>query len=314
MVKPAALRPGATLAVVSPASTPKPELVQAGIDSLRGLGYKTVLMPHALDRGPLYYAGTAEQRAGDLMTAFADPGIDGIICTRGGWGSAELLPLLDPAVVCANPKVFAGYSDHTSIHVWLAREAGLVTFYAPMVAADFARPQGVDAASWKHALTGDAAWSLTSRDGLRILRRGVAEGMLAGGCLSLYAESLGTTYAAQPAIAEAPRILFLEDVGAKPYQWDRMLLHLRYAGMLDNVSGVILGDMRQCVALEDDALMEAAILHALRDFPGPIAIGLRSGHVDSPNVTVPLGMRVRLDLREAQNPRLEFLEAAVRAW
>jgi muramoyltetrapeptide carboxypeptidase len=311
VVKPAALKPGATLAVVSPASAAKAELVQAGMESLQRLGYRTVLMPHAMDRGPLYYAGTVEQRTADVMAAFADPAIDGILCTRGGWGSAELLPLLDSDVIRANPKVFVGYSDHTSLHVWLAREAGLVTFYAPMVAADFARVRGFDAASWDHTFGGDASWSLRASDGLRALRPGVADGTLTGGCLSIFAEALGTPYAALPATAEAPRVLFLEDIGTKPYQWDRMLLHLRYAGMFEHVSGIVLGDMQQCVAPEDQPLLEQAILHALRDFAGPIAIGLRSGHVDTPNITVPLGVRVRLDLGEQENPRMDFLEAAV---
>jgi muramoyltetrapeptide carboxypeptidase len=304
------LEPGATLAVVSPASAAKAELVQAGIECLHGLGYKTQLMPHALARGPLYYAGTAEQRAGDLMAAFADPGVDGIVCTRGGWGSAELLPLLDASVVRANPKAFVGYSDHTSLHVWLQRECGLVSFYGPMVAADFARVHGFDAASWDHALGGSEEWAVGAGEGLRVLRAGVAEGAFVGGCISIFAEALGTPYAMLPAMSDAPRVLYLEDIGTKPYQWDRMLLHLRYAGMLENVSGIVFGDMRQCVAAEDDALLEAAILHALRDFAGPIAVGLRSGHVDTPNVTVSLGVRVRLDLSGA--PRLEFLEGAVK--
>jgi len=311
MLKPPALKPGATLAVVSPASTPKPELVQAGIDCLQGLGYKTKLFPHALDRGPLYYAGTAEQRACDLMAAFSDPAIDGILCTRGGWGSAELLPLLDASVIRANPKVFVGYSDHTSLHVWLEREANLVSFYAPMVAADFARPQGFDAPSWEHTFGGDASWSIGADDGLRVLRGGVAEGTLFGGCISIYAESLGTPYSALPANADVPRVLFLEDIGTKPYQWDRMLLHLRYAGMLEHVSGIVFGDMQQCVGTEEAERLEQAILHSLRDFAGPVAIGLRSGHVDTPNITLPLGVRVRLDLSVAGNPRMDFLESAV---
>jgi len=311
MTKPAALKPGAALAVVSPASAAKAELVQAGIDCLHRLGYRTKLMPHALDRGPLYYAGTAEQRAGDLMAAFADPEIDGIICTRGGWGSAELLPLLDSRVVRANPKAFVGYSDHTSIHVWLARECGLVSFYGPMAAADFARADGRERASWRHALEGSPSWSLGEEQGLRVLRAGVAEGTIAGGCISIFAEALGTAYAALPASANEPRVLFLEDIGTKPYQWDRMLLHLRYAGMLDYVSGIVFGDMKQCVAPADEQLLEQAILHALRSFAGPIAIGLRSGHVDTPNITVPLGVHVRLDLSVVESPRLEFLEAAV---
>jgi muramoyltetrapeptide carboxypeptidase len=144
-----------------------------------------------------------------------------------------------------------------------------------------------------------------------VLRAGVAEGTLTGGCLSIFAESLGTPYAALPASAEEPRILFLEDVGTKPYQWDRMLLHLRYAGMLEHVSGIVFGDMRQCVSPEEEVWLEAAILHTLADFTGPIAIGLRSGHVDGANITLPLGVRVRLDLSAEGDPRMDFLEAAV---
>jgi muramoyltetrapeptide carboxypeptidase len=110
-----------------------------------------------------------------------------------------------------------------------------------------------------------------------------------------------------PASADAPRILFLEDVGTKPYQWDRMLLHMRYAGMLEYVTGIVFGDMRQCVGPEDEALLEQAILHALRGFAGPIAIGLRSGHVDAANITLPLGVPVRVDLGAMGEPRMEFV-------
>jgi muramoyltetrapeptide carboxypeptidase len=299
------------LAVLSPASAARPELVQLGLARLNELGYKTVLGAHALDRGPLYYAGTLEQRLADLHAAFADPAIDGILCTRGGWGSAELLPHLDLELIRANPKPFLGYSDHTSLHIWLRERANLVTFYGPMCAADFGRgdriEDGVDLASWQAALGGEAAWSLGAADGLRVLRGGVAEGVFDGGCMAIYAESLGTPYAPKPA-----GVLFLEDISVKPYQWDRMLLHLRYAGMLEGVQGIVFGDMGQCVGPEEEqSLLERAILHALRDFDGPIAIGLRSGHVSAPNVTLPLGVPVRLDLCDAENPRLHFREAAV---
>jgi muramoyltetrapeptide carboxypeptidase len=307
-VKPAALRPGATLAVLSPASTPKPELVHRGIAHLNSLGYKTVLSPHALDRGPLYYAGTVEDRIADLHAAFADPSIDGIICTRGGWGSAELLPHLDAALIRSNPKAFIGYSDHTSLHLWLYNEAKLITFYGPMVAADFSREDGADIASWQHSFHGDKGWSLGLADGLRVLRTGVAEGVLTGGCLAIFAEALGTPYA--PRI-EADSLLFLEDIGVKPFQWDRMLVHLRYSGFLERVRGIVFGDMSQCVSAEEEDYLDRAILHALRDFDGPIAIGLRSGHVDSSNITLPLGIRARLDLSEAGNPGMHLLEASV---
>ena len=309
LVKPRALRPGAHLAVVSPASTPRPELVEKGLKRLSELGYHPVLLPNALGGGPLYYAGTVQQRASDLMAAFEDARVDGVLCTRGGWGSAELLPHLNAELVRDNPKPFIGYSDHTSLHIWLARECNLASFYGPMAASDFGRANGVDAASWNHALLGRSKWTLGSTEGLRVLRSGHGEGVFSGGCLSIYAEALGTPYA--PLAAEEPRILFLEDIGTKPYQWDRMLLHLRYGGMLRNVQGIVFGDMRQCVAERDRELLEQAILHALEEFEGPIAIGLRSGHVDAPNVTLPLGVRVRLDLTDADAPLLEFLEPAV---
>lgn len=307
VVKPAALRPGATLAVLSPASTPKPDLVQQGIDRLQALGYRTTLGKHALNRGPLYYAGTLEQRLEDFHAAFADPAVDGIICTRGGWGSAELLPYLDAALIRANPKAFIGYSDHTSLHCWLHREISLVTFHGPMVAADFAREDGVDLASWRHCVEGSADWSLGAADGIRVLRPGIAEGILSGGCIAILAEALGTPYA--PRISDG--ILFLEDIGTKPYQWDRMLLHLRYAGVLEQVRGIVFGDMSQCVSVEENDYLERAIMYALRDFDGPIAIGLHSGHVDAPNITLPLGIPVKLDLTETGNPQMHFLEAAV---
>jgi muramoyltetrapeptide carboxypeptidase len=307
-VKPAALRPGATLAVISPASTPKPELVQEGIRRLQELGYKTILGPHALDNGPLYYAGTLQQRLDDLHIAFADPRIDGIVCTRGGWGSAELLPHLKAGLIRANPKAFIGYSDHTSLHCWLHNEANLITFYGPMVAADFAREDGVDLASWRASLSGEGRWSLGAADGLRVLRAGRAEGLLNGGCISIFAEGLGTPYA--PRI-DTGSILFLEDIGTKPYQWDRMLLHLRYAGLLEKVRGIVFGDMRQCVTPDQEDYLDRAILHALRDFGGPIAIGLRCGHVDAANITLPLGIPVQLDLSDAGNPRMHLLQDSV---
>jgi muramoyltetrapeptide carboxypeptidase len=282
--------------------------VHRGVAHLHSLGYKTILGAHALHSGPLYYAGAVKDRLDDLHAAFADPAVDGILCARGGWGSAELLPHLDAALIRSNPKVFIGYSDHTSLHCWLHKEANLVTFYGPMAAADFSRDDGVDITSWRHSLEGDSSWALGVEDGLRILKPGLAKGELTGGCISIFAEALGTPYAPQ---IDGASILFLEDIGTKPYQWDRMLLHLRYAGLLERVTGIVFGDMRQCIAADEADYLDRAILHALRDFDGPIGIGLRSGHVGGSNITLPLGISARLDLTEAGNPRMHLLEAAV---
>ncbi len=286
------------LGIVSPASLANAEAVARGVAGLEGLGYRTRVFPHAMVRGPLNFAGRVEDRVEDLHAAFADGEVDGIVCTRGGWGCAELLPLLDRELIAANPKVFVGYSDVTSLHVWLRREVGLVTFQGPMVASDFSKEPGPDLVSWRAALEGTAGWSTP----VRTLRAGRAEGVLTGGCLSIYAEALGTPYAAR---AEGG-VLFLEDVGTKPYQWDRMLRHLRYAGVLDAVAGIVFGDMGECGPEEEIA---RAILHSLRDFDRPVGIGLRSGHVSGGNVTVPFGVRVRLALEG--DGRLEFVEAAV---
>ncbi|MHB1022819.1 MAG: S66 peptidase family protein [Acidobacteriaceae bacterium] len=306
---PPALKPGARIAVVSPASTPKPELVEQGMKALRAMGYEPVLFSHALDRGPLYFAGTAEERAADLHRAFADESIDGIICTRGGYGSTYLLPLLDAELIRKHPKPFIGYSDLTSVHSWMWNETGLITFHGPMVAADFARTNGVDDASWLHALTGSSKWSLGSSDGLRVLRAGKASGPLLGGCTCLIMASLDTAYEART----EDSVLFLEDIGTKPYQMDRMLLHLERAGKLKGVRGIVFGEMQNCIQPgAPEELLEDSILFALKDFEGPIAIGLCSGHVDGANITLPLGVQVELDLTQAENPQLHFLSPAVR--
>jgi len=286
------LKQGSRIAIVSPASAAKAELVDQGRAALRAYGYNPIVMPHALDRGPLYYAGTAAHRAADLHAAFADPTIDGILCTRGGWGSAELLPLLDAALIRANPKVFAGYSDHTSLHLYLWNECALRTFYAPMAAADWSNPNGVDDRTWRAAIHGDSPWTVSAADGLRTLQPGQAEGRLLGGCLSILAESLGTPYAFR---LTEPTILFLEDINTKPYQWDRMLTHLRLAGQLNQVRGIVFGDPGANIQPSELPLLEAACLHALRDFKGPIAIGLQSGHVNQQNRSLPLGAWVTMD-------------------
>jgi muramoyltetrapeptide carboxypeptidase len=182
-----------------------------------------------------------------------------------------------------------------------------------MISPDFARGEvladGVDLHSWRHALEQAAPWSLGEREGMRILRSGdTVEGTLYGGCLALLTESLGTPWAMQ--MPPGDIILFVEEVGTHPYQWDRMMLHLQYARLLDRVKGIVFGDMAQCAGDEaEGALIEAALLHNLRNWSGPIAIGLQCGHVNTPNVTLPLGVKARLTC--ADTAELHILEAAV---
>ena len=306
-ILPPALLSGDGVRLVSPASWFDPQKVHIGMEAMRKIGYRPELGSNALARYGQYSAGSPEQRLEDLHAAFADPSVRAIICNRGGYGSVELLAGLDLKLVRRNPKVLVGCSDITSLQTWLHNATGLVVFHGPMAAGDFARENGVNIPSWLSALSQDQPWELGPDAGLRVLRAGHAEGKFYGGCLSMLVASLGTPYE----IETDNTVLFLEDVGAKPYQIDRMLMQLRLAGKLDHVRGIVFGQMKDCVqpgAAED--LLDAVLVRVFADFPGPIAIGLRSGHVSERNITLPIGVACELDLMGT--PVLRFTEPAVK--
>jgi muramoyltetrapeptide carboxypeptidase len=278
------------LAVVAPASNADPEKVRRGVERLRALGHTVTLMPHVLTQAWPYFAATAEQRLADLHAAFADPEIDAVICIRGGYGSNYLLEGLDLELLRSNAKPFIGYSDHTAITTWMLDQAGVPVLHGPMVAADFSRGDGADLLSFAAALGGEG-YRLGSESGLRALQPGSARGVLYGGCLSLLTASLGTRFAAQT----EGKLLFLEDLGEKPYQIDRMLRQMKLAGKLEDVKGILFGEMLDCASAAAPAdLTERVILTVLEWFPGPIAYGLRSGHVSRSNVTLPFGVEAEL--------------------
>jgi muramoyltetrapeptide carboxypeptidase len=298
---PAALRAGDIVRLISPASWFDPNRVKLGMDSLRDLGLQPQLGAHALTRHGQYSAGTPEQRLEDLHAAFGDASVNAIICNRGGYGSAEMLSGLDLDLIGQNPKIFVGCSDITSLETYIHDKSGLVVFHGPMAAGDFARQNGVDLASWQAALSQERSWQLGPASGLRTLKPGSAQGKFYGGCLSMLVASLGTPYEIQT----ENTVLFLEDIGVKPYQIDRMLLQLRLAGKLAHVRGIVFGPMLDCVQPGTaDELLDSVLLRVLADFSGPVAIGLRSGHVLERNITVPIGVDSELDL--TNSPTLRF--------
>jgi muramoyltetrapeptide carboxypeptidase len=305
LLKPHAVPGDAQVAVVSPASTPQPERVERGLAALRALGLAPQTAEHILTRGPLFFAGTAQMRLSDLHHAFADDALRAIFSTRGGYGSNYLLDGLDLDLIAESAKPFIGYSDLTALHLWLLDQIQLPAFHGPMLSADFARQDGVHLASLQAALSGKP-YTVGTQEGLRTLHPGRARGTLYGGCLSILVALLGTPFEPQT----EGKLLFLEDVSAKPYQIDRMVWQLRQAGKLDGVRGIVFGEMLDCVSPGAPAeLLDEVILRAFEDFAGPIAIGLRSGHVSRQNVTLTLGVEAELTVQE--EARLHLMEPAV---
>jgi len=304
-VKPPALRPGDKVGIVAPASNIKRELLEAGCDGLRSAGYEPFYLKSILERD-LYFAGSVERRTRELVEMFARDDVRAIVCARGGYGSNYLLNAIDLKRIAAHPKIFVGYSDLTTLLTWFADHANLVTFHGPMVAKDFAVSGGVDLVSWQSALSGEAVWEIGEASGAKPLVAGEAEGILYGGCLSMLVAALGTPYDIQT----RGTILFVEDLAAKPYQIDRMLMQLKLAGKFEDVRGIVFGEMMDCrQSPTQDYTLEEVVLRVIGDLGIPVAFGLRSGHVSRANITLPIGVRARLEVGSAV--KLKILEAAV---
>lgn len=307
LLRPEPIGTAPAISVISPASFAMPERVEQGIERLRQLGFSPRLEANTQTRGPLFFAGTPEQRIADLHAAFANPETRIVAAARGGYGSNYLLDALDLTLIRQHPKPFFSYSDMTGLQLRLLDHIGLPAFHGPMVAADFYLEDGVHLESFQSALAG-RPYSLGNAEGLRTLQSGTARGTLYGGCLSILAALIGTPW--EP--ATEGKLLFLEDVGAKPYQADRMIWQLRHAGKLDGVRGIVFGEMLDCASPDaPDNLLEDTILSALRGLDIPIAIGLRSGHVSRQNVTLIFG--IEAELQAGDEARLMLIEPAVKS-
>jgi muramoyltetrapeptide carboxypeptidase len=306
LVKPPVLRPGDTVGIVAPASNLKPADLDAGCESLRRAGYRPFYFESILDHA-LYFAGSVDRRARELEEMFVRDDVRAIVCARGGYGSNYLLPALDLEKIKAHPKIFVGYSDITTLLTYFTDIAGLVTFHGPMVAKDWAHENGVDMPSWQAAVSSTTPWDVPLGDGVNGLVDGEAEGVLYGGCLSILVASLGTPYQ----IKSAGTILFLEDIAAKPFQIDRMLMQLKLSGLLDEVRGIVFGEMLDCIQTANQGYtLQQVITRIVGDLGVPVAFGVKSGHVTSGNLTLPFGVRAKLMVRRGQ-VALKILESAV---
>jgi muramoyltetrapeptide carboxypeptidase len=290
MMKPRALRPGDRIAVVAPASGSTRDELDRGEAELKRLGFEPVHSDAIFERTP-FSAGSPDMRAADFVRSWADPSIAALIALRGGYGSAELLPLLHHLRPAQSPKLFIGYSDTTALLTWLTCTCGVPALHGPMIEARLSKgADGYDERSFLAGVRGEAGLELRP-PGLTTLRSGEAMGLLFGGTLAMLSASLGTPYAFTP---PGECILFFEDVNERPYQLHRLLTQLRLAGVLARARALVFGEMRDCDEPGGRVTAIDAIRAAAEDFNGPILYGFASGHTTGPCWTLPLGALVRV--------------------
>jgi muramoyltetrapeptide carboxypeptidase len=296
---PPAVRPGDRVAVVAPASGFDRAAFETGL-AVIGTRYRVEYSDGLFER-QRYLAGDDERRLTELNAALADPDIRAVFCARGGYGATRLLARLGPPGVHTPAKPLVGFSDITSLHLWL-QSGGFTSIHAPVLTQLGRLPQATAARLFALLESGSPAAPLT---GDATYGDGIAQGPLLGGNLSVFTRLLGTPF--MPDLNGA--VLLLEDLGERPYRLDRMWTHLQLAGVFERVAGLVLGQFIDCEE-KDAPYSSADVLRELVAATGlPCAAGFPIGHGEV-NEPVPLGVRVRLD---AGARTLTFLEAAVKA-
>lgn len=295
LVKSVPPKPGDCVAIAAPGACLTPEgrehLGQA-VSVLEEFGFYVKAKLDPLRRSH-YLAGDDRERAEDLMALFSDPEVRAIFCARGGYGSQRIIPFLDSEIIRRNPKVFVGSSDITSLLVYLLEACQLIPFHGPNLAtAQFLEGDAkVTQSSLKEALHRGFPAEIPL---CKPLKTGSGKGKIKGGCLSLLVTTVGTSYE----IDLDGAILFVEDFNEPLYRIDRMLTHLRQAGKLDRIRGIVFGEMVSCEG-RDGIDLETVVLDLFEDLEIPIILDFPSGH-GRKNLTIPLGVEVTLDGRRGQ--------------
>ena len=295
-IKPKRLTAGAKIGIVNPAYWLEPERRQRAVGVFETHGYELILGKSTeLIQGK--YAGSAEDRAADIMAMFEDPSIDAIICARGGYGGNRVLPLLDFDVIRRNPKIFIGYSDITGFLASISQQSGLVTFHGPMLTT-----YGKQTVQYNldifHDVTsgrGDIRIQSPAACRARTLKSGIASGPLCGGNLSLIVERLGTP----DQIDTTGVVLFLEEIDEELYAFDRMMLHLKNSGSLQHINGLIIGEM---LDMGDSSVpfgktVDEIVLDVCEGQDIPVISNFPCGHGDY-QATLPVSHEVELHAEE----------------
>ena len=298
---------GSRVAIVAPASAFKQEDFDAGVAELRRLGFDPVYAESVFARETIV-AGSIASRTRALLDAWRDRGIDAIIAVRGGYGSVELLPGLDAAEIAASRTALVGYSDITSLHTFLNCQSGLASIHGPMLEGRLAAgTSAYDVTTFLAALSPKALGE-QSPEGLTTVRSGEAAGSLFGGTMSQLVGSLGTPW---PFAPPAGAVLFLDEVGERPYRIRRMLTQLQQSGVLARASAIVCGQFPRCDEPGGTVTGRGVVADFLRDFSGPVLFGFPSGHTVTPLMTIPFGVAVRAI--GGPRARLVFDEAAAAA-
>jgi muramoyltetrapeptide carboxypeptidase len=309
-LKPPKLKRGDVIGIIAPASAPVPaEKIDKGARYFEGLGYRVKLGANVRAvHGHL--AGTDAQRVGDLNAMLNDPEVKAIIAVRGGYGTPRLLPFVDYDAVRRQPKILVGYSDLTGLQLALFAKTGLITFSGPMSGVEFwNQPDSyTEEHFWRALTSSEPVGELRNPpdEPARGRRPGVAEGILLGGNLSLVVANLGTPF--HPSMRDA--LLVLEEIEEEPYRFDRMLTHLRNAGVLDEIKGLLLGHFTNCVPADPKKphlTAEQVFEEVIAWTKVPVLDRLQYGHITK-KLTLPIGVRARMD---AERGSLALLESAV---
>jgi muramoyltetrapeptide carboxypeptidase len=307
MLKPRRLERGARIAIVAPASPFQREDFDGGVAELERLGLVPVWDESVFVR-QAYLAGSAELRAKALRNALLDPSIDGIIAVRGGYGSAQLLPLLDPSDVRRSPKPVIGYSDITALLTFVTNQCGVVSFHGPMLERRLAcGSAGYDRDSFERVLWQPSPPGELDVSATETIAAGDFSGPLFGGTVTQLLASLGTPYAFDP---PEGYVLFFDEVSERPYRLDRMVTQLRQSGLLTRAGAVVIGELPRCDEPSGDVTARATMQSLFAEFPGPVIIGFPSGHTAGPQYTLPFGVRARV-VADRRARRFVLEEAAV---
>ncbi len=294
---PKGLRPGSRIGIAAPAGHFNPDKFATGIKVLENSGFKPFI-PSRLTTRKGYLAGSDIHRAEMIQRLFADPSVDAILCARGGYGSMRILPLLDFAAIRNNPKIFIGFSDITALLTVLYTRCALVTYHGPVVTS-LGMASTRTGASLTAAVSCDQRITIEPQNGF-VLKPGAAVGPVIGGNLTILSHLLGTPF--------MPRydghLLFLEDCDEKPYRIDRMLTQMRISGCLDGITGLFLGEFKDCGSID---MIKAIITDIFQDMTIPIMGGFNIGHGRT-NLTLPIGLLARLD---TESRLLSYQEPAV---